>query len=79
MPRTRPDSRRAMRVAFLLVLAAITAACTAKTDRSDPAGITISIIGTNDFHGALLPASGHGGLKVDRLAGDGRARFLDYL
>jgi len=85
MPQTRPDSRRWARVAFLLLLTAITAACTAKTDRSEPAGVTISIIGTNDFHGALLPASGHGGLPVfagfvknlrEKRASDGDAVLL---
>ena len=39
-------------------------ACAPMPARNDSGSTTISIIGTNDFHGALIPGTGYGGLPA---------------
>lgn len=53
-----------LRILVAAVLALMVSAC-AGADRAERAGpVTLSIAGTNDFHGAVLPANGRGGLAL---------------
>jgi len=51
-------------VVVVLFLIAGLGACSSKPEHSDPQLTIISVIGTNDLHGAILPVDGYGGLGV---------------
>jgi len=51
-------------VIVVLLLIAGLGACSSKPEHSDPKLTIISVIGTNDLHGAILPVDGYGGLGV---------------
>lgn len=56
MPRTRTSTA----VALLICLVA----CSAQVAPNSPNNTTITIIGTNDLHGAIVPSNGAGGLHI---------------
>ena len=58
--------RHACAVVFALLLTATAAACIATTGSqpTDSRLTTLSIVGTNDLHGAVLPVDGRGGLAL---------------
>ena len=62
--RAGPVGHCLLRVVSLLFIASLVVACAAKSSGSHSASTTITIIGTNDFHGALLPKDGYGGLPT---------------
>src|SRR3989442_13685821 len=57
---------RALQLRAVFVLLCTTASCSKAGSRpTGPAStLTISIVGTNDLHGAILPTEGRGGLAL---------------
>lgn len=47
-----------------IVALALLAACSKQTDTGAATSVTVSVIGTNDVHGQILPVDGHRGLAL---------------
>ncbi len=54
------------RASLAILLAIVSSACNAATDKLEPENdvVVISVLGTNDAHGELLPQPGRGGLTT---------------
>lgn len=53
-----------MRILYVVCLTLLLTSCAIQEDKREPDLITLSIIGTNDVHGSLLPKAFNGGLAT---------------
>lgn len=53
-----------LQLVTVLALVLATASCTNPSRPGESSSVTISVVGTNDLHGAILPTEGRGGLAL---------------